>query len=684
MAKTWSRKLVLALLFSISLEISWALLSSEQFEAVQASVQRARDQNGKFDTIESAFLAVRSLKILGLSLSNTQPVCSQAQESLSNLMDDLETGFHAVSVATALNCPLTLRKEHRQLLENVLTDLRESSLEQKQLAVAIMSELKAHDKKFSKLKADITQVVSYVVSLQDEEGTFYSHADAAEEGELPSQSNAVLAYSILSNILSFDVEQEERNEIEVAAQRLEVILAQAEVLPDDSIVLVDDDSGEPDAALTAHLLDSAVRLGNALGLDLLPEEECNGFLRYFLQKATAIANFKTSYHSILGLQALNVNQFHKPILLTLKQTALKMSSKDNVEVSVTDVFGNFVTKANVFITEAKSTVEGSLPIISNQQLHPVSKAKDNTAYSFNFLATKPDAGFYEFSFAVSPLKNREQYFFVSNTAYMLKVTAHIVIGDFKISVSESPDAARMYPMNYGEKLSQPLSGNVLQHLRIQFGVKTKSGGKQVKVAQAAVMVTNKASGHSAVFLCDEAKLYHFSKNFKDIGESFGFISGTYSIHVLAADSYTLNQVFWEVAEIVLNFPAAAARPVEDKQEATLPTIAHQFKRAEPQPPVTVSSLFTLAVAVPALILLVGLFVVGANLRAFPSGTMAVFALFFQISLAAVLALLVFFWLRLKLIPTLYGLVILSAPTVFFGRKTLTHLANQRAEKAKQE
>ena len=50
--------------------------------------------------------------------------------------------------------------------------------------------------------------MSYVVSLQDEEGTFYSHADAAEEGELPSQSNAVLAYSILSNILSFDVEQE--------------------------------------------------------------------------------------------------------------------------------------------------------------------------------------------------------------------------------------------------------------------------------------------------------------------------------------------------------------------------------------------------------------------------------------------------------------------------------------------
>jgi hypothetical protein len=59
---------------------------------------------------------------------------------------------------------------------------------------------------------------------------------------------------------------------------------------------------------------------------------------------------------------------------------------------VTDVFGKFASKANVYITKVYPTANEKQVILHNQQATPVSTNADETLYSFNILAAKPDQG----------------------------------------------------------------------------------------------------------------------------------------------------------------------------------------------------------------------------------------------------------------------------------------------------
>jgi oligosaccharyltransferase complex subunit delta (ribophorin II) len=72
--------------------------------------------------------------------------------------------------------------------------------------------------------------------------------------------------------------------------------------------------------------------------------------------------------------------------------------------------------------------------------------------------------------------------------------------------------------------------------------------------------------------------------------------------------------------------------------------------------------------------------IGANFGNYPSGIAALYALGFQASLGAILALYALYWLQLNMMETLRYLLILLVPTFFFGVKTLNALSASKTKK----
>jgi len=85
-------------------------------------------------------------------------------------------------------------------------------------------------------------------------------------------------------------------------------------------------------------------------------------------------------------------------------------------------------------------------------------------------------------------------------------------------------------------------------------------------------------------------------------------------------------------------------------------------------------------------LLVGLLVLGANIRKFPlDGINTLASLGFIATIGGILSLLALYWLRLNMFQTLGYLASLSLPALFFGNRALSYLYTiNRAEKTKKE
>jgi hypothetical protein len=74
-------------------------------------------------------------------------------------------------------------------------------------------------------------------------------------------------------------------------------------------------------------------------------------------------------------------------------------------VRLTDIYGRFATRAKVVLVRASSgtQVDSARLVLSNQNLVPADeKDARNTLYSLNFLASKPDKGYYALEFRVVP------------------------------------------------------------------------------------------------------------------------------------------------------------------------------------------------------------------------------------------------------------------------------------------
>jgi len=194
-------------------------------------------------------------------------------------------------------------------------------------------------------------------------------------------------------------------------------------------------------------------------------------------------------------------------------------------VFVTDIFGHFATNVGVYIVKVFPVEQEKQIILRNQQALPVSDGAQNLAYSFNFLATKPDQGFYSMEFSVSPLDKNSPFFPIEDATRTVKVVAVAELTDVSLQITDSKehdeDSFASNPirsacsctkisnlislfinsLRYPDTLEEVLRANVFQ--TVSFSFRCQASGRPISVHQAFLRFTNLDTQQEAVFVAEQ-------------------------------------------------------------------------------------------------------------------------------------------------------------------------------------
>jgi len=329
------------------------------------------------------------------------------------------------------------------------------------------------------------------------------------------------------------------------------------------------------------------------------------------------------------------------------------------------------SKAKVVLLKAYESNDEDSILTNNQEFSSV----DDTTYQFNFLNLKPEIGSYTLDFRVTPTDKK--YSAIDNVSFNVRVVGTISISDTQITIVDSIDVyetneGKKYKIDSGKKLKEVVHLNGAQHIFVDFKVKDSSG-KSVEVQQAFIRIGHNDAEYIQITEYSD-KGYNVHINGMDLGNEFYSQSGNYEAELIIGDTFVQNPIAWTFATFNINFTKEGEVPRSPFD--ILPEIHHLFRQADKRPEKQTSMAFTGAIlGIPSLILLFGLFKVGANLSNFPSGSNFIWAIGFQASLGAILVLFGLYWLRLNMMQTLGYLTILTIPLLFFSHKNLNALSN---------
>jgi len=366
----------------------------------------------------------------------------------------------------------------------------------------------------------------------------------------------------------------------------------------------------------------------------------------------------------------------KPLTVSLQSKSLVSGANGEgfIRVKVGDAEGKFVSKAKVVLSKASS--EGAALTVNNQEFSLV--AGENNLYELNLLNLKPDAGLYTIEVTATPVeaKNWEE----GEGEFIIRVPGSVTVSDFQLVISDTTDsvdisAGKKHKLDFGKKLSAGIKVEAYQQLYFEWKVKG-STGKNVQVQQAFVRVSNEKLGREYFVVAQSTtKGYNAHLNLREAATEFYGQSGDYQIQLIIGDSFISNPTQWSIGTISVNYASDLKVEVPRSPFLVLPEIQHLFRQPEKRPPLTVSFAFTIAtLAIPILVLFIGLGRVGANLSNFPTGGNFIWAVGFQGSVASVLALFALYWFGLNMVQTLGYLAVLSVPTLFFAHRNLNALS----------
>jgi len=380
---------------------------------------------------------------------------------------------------------------------------------------------------------------------------------------------------------------------------------------------------------------------------------------------------------LCALLALSINfVFAKPVTITPVSKTIIPGANANegfLKVRVTDATGKFASKARVVLTKAYA---GKNQLTSGA-VDFVAVAGDDTLYQINFLSLKPEGGTYTVEVTATPT---EKAWEENDAEFTVRVSASSTISDVQLTISDSTDSidiqeGRKHSVEFGKTLDTLVKAEYFQHIYLDFKVKGPSG-KELQVQQAFVRLFNQKLGREYLAIGKSStKGYTAHLNLREAANEFYGQSGDYQLQVIVGDASVKNPTVWTVGTVHINYPSELRTEVPRSPFAVLPEIQHQFRKPEKRPPTAISSAFTIAVvAVPALVLFIGLIRVGANLNNFPTGANFIWAIGFQACVGGVLLLYTFYWLSLNMIQTLTYLTVLLIPTLFFAHKNLNALS----------
>lgn len=636
----------------LALEGPSGYFAQSDIAPIKEFVLSSQQQDGSFGSIQDTYYAVSTLKRLGADVPKAKDVAALAKSSIKG--GSLSDIYHAASILATLG--ETIPSEAFTAAAEILDKTDEAELEDLSYSALILSQQKPANKK-------IASLADRIAGLSDSDGTFKK-----DELDVGTLDNARLALKALAAIPTETLTALEKLSIDEAAGKIADLFALASEV--DGALSFSEPKVSP-LKTTGGIIESANLLAakNPKAREYITAAQTSKIAEYFVRSKVP-HNLEDAYYLVAGVTSLTNGNLHSPVVLSVVEGALSTATsnkKSDFTFAVTDLLGKPIS-SKVFLIKAYNTLDSSKVILRNQELG----AEANT-YKLNFLAAKPEAGFYTLELSAAP-SAKGNFITIDQATRKVKVLTTVDFSDGELALFDPAEELPLNKISVDSGSPKGLKLTQEQKIHFTFKLKNQQSGKLIRPQQVFAVLSN--DKQEAVFVATASqKGYSVDVS---VAKS-GLPSGQYDLSLVVGDAFIQNP-FQKVVATVSVSSNLAARSQEITYSEPLPEIQHIFRAPEKRPDITISFGFTIAVLAPILVLLVGLFRKGANWRNFPGGATFLSAVGFHAALFGLEGALVLFWFGLPVLVTLKYLALLSIPTVFFGQKVLLHLATPKQKK----
>lgn len=447
---------------------------------------------------------------------------------------------------------------------------------------------------------------------------------------------------------------------------------------EDAVVQADEVDGkllqfEGGLSVTSVILTGAANLAIKAKKKLpVTGEQAVKFANYLMSRKS-VQQAKGIFHLLEAASTMSSNPQHVPLSVSLASAVAVSSVEPNVVISVTDLLGGNPGAMSLVLDTATRLEDGAVVAAKQPLIHMVTTSK----YTVDLMAANAPPGFYELVLTANPVKADPR--FVGNTRVLVtvKVLATIEVVDVELRITDSENGGRgnVKELAFLKAAGPAIQVNHKEHISMSFTVQDSVSHKPMKVHQAFVSLTHKASGAEIHYIAEAGSdsNYKFELDLNNAAADFNSQAGDYSVNVILGDAVISNPASWHAATVTINFPE-----LEDAMAAGIydakPEITHMFREPEARPATIVSNAFTLLCLSPFLVMLILWARIGANISNLP---FSISALGFHLGLGSIFCLYALFWLQLNMFQTIKYLVVLGIVTFLCGNNLLSGIAKKK-------
>ncbi|CAA6666451.1 unnamed protein product [Spirodela intermedia] len=635
--------------------------------------------DGSFGGLEETYEALRTYQILGLDKGADirHATCPLVLESLSSSSSSLKDIFDSLRVNTILQCKIDANKIKVSFSRCqwhffiLIYSVDATSLVDLYLAVESMLLIK--EEGFTVVPGDTDGIFHSIKSFSQSDGRWRYSANGGEG----STYAAGLALEALAGVISLSTNEIDQSMISIVKNDIVKLFDIIESYDDGAMYF---DEKQVDAreyrgplSTTSSVIRGITKFAAVASGKLdIPREKIVGLAKFFLSIGVP-GNAKDLFHQVDSLSYLENNRVGVPLIVSLPGAALSLTSKDQLKVKVTTVFGTRAPPLTVKLVQALDSDSKNIPALEDKELN---FDAENLVHSLDIVSLNVDMGKYSLFFKILLHESEHESIYATARSVQLPL---VVMGLLKIDGLEiavldtdvtETQKSKATMLDLSKENAVSLSASHLQKLSLTFQLTTPLG--HVFNSQQRFLKLRHESKVEHIFLVGrDDRRFKIVLDFLGLVEKFYYLSGRYEIELTVATP--------------ARGPEKAARPPPQPVDAYLrfgpkAEISHIFRAPEKRPPKELSVAFLVLTLLPLLVFIVGLLRLGVNLKNFPSSAVpALLAILFHVGIGAVLSLYVLFWLKLDLFIALKALAFLGAFLVLVGHRTLTHLASTAAK-----
>ncbi|XP_042412444.1 dolichyl-diphosphooligosaccharide--protein glycosyltransferase subunit 2-like [Zingiber officinale] len=640
--------------------------------------------DGLFPSLEETYHALRTFLILGVGETSeiNRATCPVVLEKLKSPSSSPKGFYDALRVNSILGCQIG-----SETLEDVASQLRDLIKGADSLMdfyYSVIGLLHVKGQGVSAVLSDAQGVFHSIKALSQSDGRWRFDSNNAES----STYAAGIALEALAGVVSLADGEVDQSKIGIVKHDIVKLFDSIKSYDDGTLYFhekhIDGSEYEGPLATTASVVRGVASFAAVVSGKLnIPGDKIFGIAKFLLTIGVPGIS-KDFFNQIDSLSYIENNRISIPLILSLPSTVLSLTTKDQLKVEVTTVFGSAAPPLTVNLVQTSTSEVKNTPTVENQELQ---FDQENNIHYLDIVPLKIDIGKYTLKFEISlhDPENLNIYATGGRMQYLVFLTGYVKVDKPQIGVldTDGESSASLVKLDFSKLDKVSLVANHLQKMRLSFQLVTPLG-HTFKPHQVYIKLRHESKVEHIFQLESSARQYKIQLDFLALLEQIYYLSGRYEIELAIGDAAMENSFLHILGHIDLTLPdppEKVSRPPPQsvdrysrfgpKQE-----ILHIFRTPEKRPPKELSFTFLGFTLLPLGGFLIGLLTLGVNLKGFPSSSFpALSSILFHAGIAATLLLYGLFWLKFDLFTTLKLLGLLGVFLVFTGHRTLSYLAS---------